>query len=55
MSGLEQARVGELACGAGIVLHELTTHTATLEQAFLEATADSQDFSARAPVVGTAA
>ena len=55
VSGLEQVRVGELACGAGIVLHELTMHTATLEQAFLEATADSQDFSASAPTTGTAA
>src|SRR5919202_896698 len=31
-------RVGEVAAGAGIVLHELTAETASLEEAFLELT-----------------
>ena len=46
LTGIEQARVGELAFGAGIVLHELTTRVATLEEAFLEATAGSQEYEA---------
>jgi ABC-2 type transport system ATP-binding protein len=33
------ARVGEIAAANGIVLHELATETATLEEAFLELTA----------------
>jgi ABC-2 type transport system ATP-binding protein len=33
-------RVGELAAGSGIVLHELRAETATLEEAFLELTAE---------------
>jgi ABC-2 type transport system ATP-binding protein len=32
------ARVGEIAAAGGIVLHELTSETATLEEAFLELT-----------------
>jgi len=55
VTGIEQARIGELAFGAGIVLHELATRVATLEEAFLEATADSQEFQSPAPVEGNAA
>jgi len=33
-------RVGEIAAAEGIVLHELTTETASLEEAFLELTAE---------------
>jgi ABC-2 type transport system ATP-binding protein len=33
-------RVGEVAAANGIVLHELTTEAATLEEAFLELTAE---------------
>ena len=32
------ARVGEVAAANGVVLHELVTETATLEEAFLELT-----------------
>ena len=46
LTGIEQARVGDLAFGAGIVLHELTTRVATLEEAFLEATAGEQQYEA---------
>ena len=47
VAGLEQAEVGEAAFAAGLVLHELSSRVATLEQAFLEATADAQDHQAR--------
>jgi ABC-2 type transport system ATP-binding protein len=36
------ARVGELAAANGVVLHELTSDTASLEEAFLELTAGGQ-------------
>jgi ABC-2 type transport system ATP-binding protein len=45
---LEQ--VGEAAGAAGIVLHELSRHTASLEDAFLEATAGSEEYVASAAV-----
>ena len=51
VSGLEQAEVGEAAFAGGLVLHELQTRVATLEQAFLEATADAQDHQAQ-PLAG---
>lgn len=38
------AEVGELAAAAGIVLHELSPQAPTLEEAFMEVTADSVDF-----------
>ena len=44
VTGLEPARIGELSFAAGIVLHELAPRIATLEEAFLEATADAQEF-----------
>ncbi|HEY7145205.1 MAG TPA: ATP-binding cassette domain-containing protein [Streptosporangiaceae bacterium] len=43
VSGLEAARIGELAASAGLVLHELTPR-ASLEEAFLELTSDSLEF-----------
>ncbi|MGW0230203.1 ATP-binding cassette domain-containing protein [Actinopolymorpha singaporensis] len=47
VNGLDQAEVGELAFSAGVVLHELTTRTATLEEAFLEATGGSEEYVAQ--------
>jgi ABC-2 type transport system ATP-binding protein len=44
VSGVPAARIGELAASAQIVLHELTPQLATLEDAFLELTADSLEF-----------
>jgi hypothetical protein len=35
-------RVGEMAAGAGIVLHELRTEGATLEEVFLGLTSEAQ-------------
>src|SRR4051794_3068726 len=46
VSGAEQAAVGELAAAGGIVLHELTTRSASLEEAFLEATGGATSFDA---------
>jgi ABC-2 type transport system ATP-binding protein len=42
--GIEQDAVGELAFAEGMVVHELTTRTATLEEAFLEVTAGAEEF-----------
>jgi ABC-2 type transport system ATP-binding protein len=44
VTGMEAPRVGELAAGAGIVLHELTPRLASLEEAFMELTADSVEY-----------
>jgi ABC-2 type transport system ATP-binding protein len=44
VTGLPAARIGELAASSGVVLHELTPQLATLEDAFLELTADSLEF-----------
>jgi ABC-2 type transport system ATP-binding protein len=48
VTGLEAAKIGELAASASVVLHELTPQ-ASLEEAFLELTADSVEFGRRAP------
>jgi ABC-2 type transport system ATP-binding protein len=44
VTGVPAPRIGELAASAQIVLHELTPQLATLEDAFLELTADSLEF-----------
>jgi ABC-2 type transport system ATP-binding protein len=44
VTGVPAARIGELAASSSIVLHELTPQLATLEEAFLELTADSLEF-----------
>jgi ABC-2 type transport system ATP-binding protein len=49
VTGMEAPRIGELAAGAGIVLHELTPRLASLEEAFIELTAGSAEFGAAAP------
>ena len=38
------ARIGQLAADNSIVLHELSPHAASLEQAFMELTRDSSEF-----------
>jgi ABC-2 type transport system ATP-binding protein len=50
LRGITTAQVGELAARAGIVLHELSPQTGSLEDAFLQATAAAQEFAAQ-PVV----
>lgn len=44
VSGSDSTSVGELAHREGIVLHELSNQTASLEQAFLSATGASEEF-----------
>ena len=44
LSGVEAARVGELAADVGLVLHELATRTASLEEAFFEATGATEEY-----------
>jgi ABC-2 type transport system ATP-binding protein len=46
VTGAERPAIGELAFKNGIVLHELSDRTATLEEAFLEATSGAQEFEA---------
>ena len=42
-------QIGDLAFGEGIRLHELTTVRASLEEAFMELTADSVEYRADVP------
>jgi ABC-2 type transport system ATP-binding protein len=44
VTGVPAARIGELAASSSVVLHELTPQLATLEDAFLELTADSLEY-----------
>ena len=44
ITGLTSQTVGDLAFDAGIRLHELSTRTATLEEAFLAATEHTEEF-----------
>src|ERR1700742_3650852 len=46
VQGLTTDQVGDVAFGAGVRLHELSTHRASLEQAFMELTADSVEYQA---------
>jgi ABC-2 type transport system ATP-binding protein len=47
--GVTAAHVGELAARDGIILHELSTQLDSLEDAFLRATADMQEYASTAP------
>ena len=54
VTGLEVARVGDLAHAAGVALHELSPLQASLEEVFMELTSDMVDYHGHAPVeVGT--
>ncbi|WP_327357188.1 ABC transporter ATP-binding protein [Streptomyces sp. NBC_01304] len=44
VTGLSAARIGELAFAHRVLLHELSPRTASLEEAFLELTADSVEY-----------
>jgi len=46
LGGIEAPAVGELAAAEGIVLHELTPHEPSLEQAYLRLTGDEQEYRA---------
>lgn len=49
VTGLTAARIGELAFRNHLMLHELTTSSASLEEAFMELTADSVEYLAGDP------
>ncbi|RJQ84306.1 ABC transporter ATP-binding protein [Amycolatopsis panacis] len=44
VSGLDSAKIGEIAAAAGLVLHELSPQTGSLEQAFMQITGDSVEY-----------
>jgi ABC-2 type transport system ATP-binding protein len=44
VTGLTAARIGELAASGSVVLHELTPQLASLEDVFMELTADSVEY-----------
>ncbi|MFD8491923.1 ABC transporter ATP-binding protein [Amycolatopsis sp. NPDC059657] len=44
VSGLDSAKIGELAANNGLVLHELSPQTGSLEQAFMQITGDSVEY-----------
>jgi ABC-2 type transport system ATP-binding protein len=44
VTGLEAPRIGEIAAAGRIVLHELTPQLASLEEAYMELTADSVEY-----------
>ncbi|SCF07598.1 ABC-2 type transport system ATP-binding protein [Micromonospora carbonacea] len=48
VTGLTAARIGDLASGHGVTLHELATRTASLEEAFMALTADRVEYQAGA-------
>jgi ABC-2 type transport system ATP-binding protein len=52
VTGLPAPRIGELAASASVVLHELTPRMASLEEAFMELTADSVEYGDHAPADG---
>jgi ABC-2 type transport system ATP-binding protein len=56
VTGLEAPAIGEIAAQAQVVLHELTPRQASLEQAFMELTADSVEYHGHTahPVAGPA-
>ncbi|MBV6697749.1 ATP-binding cassette domain-containing protein [Kitasatospora aureofaciens] len=49
VTGLDATRIGELALEHRLLLHALTTRTASLEEAFMELTADSVEYLAGEP------
>ena len=51
VTGMEAPRIGEIAAANRIVLHELTPQLASLEEAFLELTAGSVEYSRDAAAV----
>ncbi|GII77911.1 ABC transporter ATP-binding protein [Sphaerisporangium rufum] len=46
VTGLTAARIGELACAAGLALHELADQRPTLEAAYMDLTKDSVEYEA---------
>ena len=53
VTGGSLARIGDLALAAGIPVHELSPRLASLEQAYLELTADSVEYATHTSTPGT--
>src|SRR5690606_17354411 len=51
--GFPIERIGELAAENGIVLHELSPQSGSLEEAFIQLTNSSVEYNAHDPAVGT--
>jgi ABC-2 type transport system ATP-binding protein len=43
---MDAARIGELAFDQRIMIHEMATHTPSLEEAFMELTAEAVEYRA---------
>jgi ABC-2 type transport system ATP-binding protein len=54
VGGLTEERIGDIAFANGVRLHHLSTSRASLEQAFMEMTADSVEYRAGEPAPGDA-
>ena len=54
VTGLEAPRIGEIAAANQIVLHELAPQLASLEEAYMELTAESSEYGAGGTHAGTA-
>ncbi|MCP2167196.1 ABC transporter ATP-binding protein [Goodfellowiella coeruleoviolacea] len=52
VTGLDAARIGDLAAASGIAVHGITTRTASLEEAYLRLTADAVEYQAKPEPVG---
>ena len=50
--GITQEQIGEVAWRAGIMLYELATQSASLEEAFVESTEGHLEFSGGSPSAG---
>ena len=55
VAGSTTEQVGEVAAAAGVVLHELTPLTRSLEEAYMDLTADEVEYHSAAPPAGSAA
>ena len=44
VSGMDSAKIGEIAASANLVLHELSPQTGSLEQAFMQITGDAVEY-----------
>ncbi|MFS3129218.1 ATP-binding cassette domain-containing protein [Nocardioides sp. Bht2] len=54
VAGLDASAIGDLAFENQIRIHELSTHTASLEEAFLEITGGAEEYQAQRPPTGFA-
>jgi ABC-2 type transport system ATP-binding protein len=55
ITGMPAPRIAELAARAGIAVYELTPQRASLEQAFMELTADSLEYGEHGPAAAARA